>query len=265
MKEVLFSIGPFEVYGYGFMIAVGVLAAYFTAEYRAKKQGLPYEHVFSVMIWCVAGGFAASKILFWITEWKSVISDPGFLLDTLGDGFVVYGGILGGILTGYLYGRIKKLDFMKFFDLIMPSVALAQGFGRIGCLLAGCCYGKETEGYFSITFQNSGFAPNHVPLVPVQIYSSILDFLHFAVLILIAKKKKADGQVAACYLIFYSIGRFVLEFFRGDTERGSVGILSTSQFIGIFACAAGILILFRISSGRHRAYFQDDGIDLKDK
>ena len=67
--------------------------------------------------------------------------------------------------------------------------------------------------------------------------------------------------MAACYLIFYSIGRFVLEFFRGDTERGSVGILSTSQFIGIFACAAGILILLGVSAGRNRAYFQDDGID----
>ena len=124
-----------------------------------------------------------------------------------------------------LYCYIKKTDFWKYFDLVMPSVALAQGFGRIGCLLAGCCYGRETNSIFSITFQNSDFAPNHVALIPTQIYSSVLDFLHFVILLYIARDKKKDGQVAACYLIFYSIGRFVLEFFRGDLIRGSVGML----------------------------------------
>lgn len=124
----------------------------------------------------------------------------------------------------------------------MPSVALAQGFGRIGCLLAGCCYGRETNSIFSITFQNSDFAPNHVALIPTQIYSSVLDFLHFGILLYIARHKKG-WTGGACYLIFYSIGRFVLEFFRGDLIRGSVGMLSTSQFISLFILVAGILIL----------------------
>lgn len=125
----------------------------------------------------------------------------------------------------------------------MPSVALAQGFGRIRCLLAGCCYGKETDSIFAITFHESEFAPNNVPLIPTEIYSSVLDFAHFALLLFIASRKKKDGQVAACYLIFYSIGRFILEFFRGDLIRGSVGVLSTSQFISLFTGAAGIIIL----------------------
>ena len=142
-----------------------------------------------------------------------------------------------------MYCWIKKADFWKYFDLVMPSVALAQGFGRIGCFLAGCCYGRETDSIISVTFQNSDFAPNHVALIPTQLYSSILDFLHFGILLYIARRKKADGQVAAFYLIFYSIGRFVLEFFRGDLIRGSVGSLSTSQFISLFILAAGIAIL----------------------
>ena len=101
----------------------------------------------------------------------------------------------------------------------------------------------ETSCKFSITFQNSDFAPNHVALIPTQIYSSILDFLHCIVLCMIAKKVKKDKIVSGCYLIFYSIGRFVLEFFRGDLIRGSVGVLSTSQFISIFICAAGIALV----------------------
>ena len=157
---------------------------------------------------------------------------------------MVYGGIIGGILSGWIYCRVKKLKFLSYFDLMMPSIALAQGFGRIGCFLAGCCYGKETSGPLSVTFTNSDFAPNNVALIPTQIYSSILDFGHFFLLLYIARHKKADGQVAACYLIFYSICRFVLEFLRGDLERGSVGNLSTSQFISIFTVLAGILTWF---------------------
>lgn len=243
MKNELFTIGPFTVYGYGLMIAVGVFSAWLVTDYRAKKQRMDRDHVFSLIIWCLLGGIVCSKLLFWITEWKTILNDPRYLMDTLADGFVVYGGIIGGILAGCLYCFCKKINFWKYFDLMMPSVALAQGFGRIGCLLAGCCYGRETNSVLAITFQNSDFAPNHVALIPTQIYSSMLDFAHFFVLLYISRHKKKDGQVAACYLIFYSIGRFVLEFFRGDLIRGSVGGLSTSQFISLFILAAGLAII----------------------
>lgn len=238
MKNELLHIGPLTVYGYGFMIAMGVLAAWFVAEQRARKLHLAYEHVFYLVVWCAIGGFASAKILFWITNWKEFLQNPGEIIGS--EGFVVYGGIIGGILVGWLYCRIKKLKFLTYFDLMMPSIALAQGFGRIGCLLAGCCYGKETSGPLAITFTDSAFAPNNVPLIPTQIYSSILDFAHFFLLLYVAKHKKADGQVAGCYLICYSIGRFVIEMFRGDIERGNVGIFSTSQFISIFILIIGI-------------------------
>ena len=126
---------------------------------------------------------------------------------------------------------------------MMPSVALAQGFGRIGCFLAGCCYGKETESAIGIVFHDSAYAPNDVSLLPTQLISSGLNFLHFFLLIWLTKKKKGDGQIAGLYLVLYSVGRFILEFFRGDLIRGSVGELSTSQFIAIFVCLAGILLI----------------------
>lgn len=250
MKNELLSIGPFTVYGYGLMIAIGIVAGCLTAEYRAGKQKLDSEQIFPMILWCLVGGFFCAKLLFWITEWKSIVQDPKFIMETLSSGFVVFGGIIGGILTGLLYCRIRKLVFFKYADVILPSVALAQGFGRIGCFLAGCCYGKETESIFSVIFQNSEYAPNHVALIPTQLYSSGLDFLHFFLLLLIARNKKEDGQVTACYLIFYSIGRFVIEFFRGDIIRGSVGILSTSQFISIFTGIAGIVLLTLIRKKR---------------
>ncbi len=246
MKNELLKIGPFTVYGYGLMIALGVVAAYMAAEYRAKKKNMPYEIIPSLTIWCLVGGILGAKLLYFITQIKEIIADPKLLL-VVSDGFVVYGGIIGGILTGYLFTKRNHLNFLQFFDLVMPSIALAQGFGRLGCFLAGCCYGRETTSPFGIVFKHSEYAPNGIHLVPTQLISSGLNFLNFFVLILLAKRVKSDGKIAGFYLVFYSIGRFVLEFFRGDLERGNIGSLSTSQFISIFLFIIGcffILIRF---------------------
>lgn len=141
------------------------------------------------------------------------------------------------------------MPFLKYFDLVMPSVALAQGFGRIGCFLAGCCYGRETDSALGIVFHNSSYAPNDVKLLPTQLISSGLDFLLCAVLILLDRKKKGDGQIAGAYLVLYSIGRFILEFYRGDLIRGNVGALTTSQFIAIFVAMAGV-VMIAVRNGR---------------
>lgn len=253
MRSVLFKIGPLEVYGYGLMLAIGVLAGYFCTVYRGQKQGLSVEQCFSFVFWCVIPGFIGAKLLFWITEWQDFIRYPGTYLKSFSDGFVIYGGILGGILGAYIFCRLNRLSFLAMADLGLPSAALGQGFGRIGCLLAGCCYGKPASFPPSITFHDSDFAPSGIPLIPTQIYSSLLDFLHFFILLYIARHKRADGEVAAWYLILYSSGRFILEFFRGDIERGSVGPLSTSQFIALFTLAAGIGLFVWLHSRRPRS------------
>ena len=237
-----FHIGPITIHGYGLMIAIGIIAALLLADYRGKKKGLDTDFIFDLGIICAIGGFLGARILFCIVEFKSMIADPKMFLDVT-SGLVVYGGIIGGILTGYLVCKWKKKHFMSYFDLVMPSIALAQGFGRIGCFLAGCCYGRETTSKFGIVFQNSQFAPNHVALIPTQLMSSAFDFILAGVLVWYAREQREDGKVAGLYVIFYSIGRFLIEFLRND-ERGSVGALSTSQFIAIFLLLLGIVLFW---------------------
>lgn len=248
MKNDLLTIGNFTIHGYGLMIGLGIIAAYLVSEYRAKKRGLDSDLLLSIALWVVLPGLICAKLLYYITVFDDILKNPKLLFDLAG-GYVVYGGIIGGILGGYLFCRIRKVPFWTYFDLVIPSVALAQAFGRIGCLLAGCCYGLKTEGPFSIVFTESNFAPNGVPLLPTQTISSGLNFIHFLILLWFSGRAKAEGQVSSLYIILYSAGRFVLEFFRGDLERGSVGTLSTSQFISIFAFIAGI-VLFAICTVR---------------
>lgn len=260
----LLQIGPFTVYGYGLMIAIGVIVAYTVGEYRAKKQGLSPDELFWITISCLVGGVLGAKLLFYIVEIKSIIENPKLLLD-ITHGFVVYGGIIGGIGVGYLFCRIRKLEFLKYFDLVMPSIAIAQGFGRVGCMFAGCCYGRETDSWFHVIYQTSEFAPNDVALIPTQMIMAILNFAHFFILAFLAKKVlKYSGQVAGFYLVFYSIGRFFLEYLRND-PRGSVNLLSTSQFISLFILAAGVgTILFCGYLGKKRVVAVDKQLEQND-
>ncbi len=240
------TIGPITIYGYGVMSAIGILAAYFMIESRAKKKGLDYEQVFGLVIACVVSGYLGAKLLYLITILPEILSDPKNILQHISGGWVVYGGILGGILGGYLYLGWKKLPRWPFFDTALAGVALGQAFGRIGCFFAGCCYGAETESFLGITFTHSHYAPNGVSLLPTQLISSGLDFILCAFLVWYDnKKQKNAGETTALYLICYSLGRFILEFFRGDLARGAVGVLSTSQFIGLFTFAAGVIIYIK--------------------
>ncbi|MCR4672905.1 MAG: prolipoprotein diacylglyceryl transferase [Lachnospiraceae bacterium] len=251
MYNDLFSIGPFTIHGYGLMIAIGIISAYFTAEHLAKKNGLDPEMMFGLAISVVAAGFAGSKLLYIITVIPEIIKDPSYIKNVT-SGWVVYGSLIGGIIALFIYCRVRKINPVAYMDVTLPAVALGQGFGRIGCFLAGCCYGMETDSSFCVIFSHSDYAPNGVPLFPSQLVSSALNFLNFAVLFLILKKKPKTGVTSACYLLFYSIGRFCIEFFRGDLERGSVGIFSTSQFIAIWTAVFSV-ILFIFSNRKKGA------------
>ena len=240
MHNDLLKIGPVTIHGYGLMIAIGSLVALWAGIRLAKRKGLNPDALYTITALSLIGGFACAKVLFIIVDWKTFIADP---LTTLGsDGFVIYGGIIGAIFIDGLYCKIKKLSFWDYFDIVLPAVAIAQGFGRIGCFLAGCCYGLEMDTPISIVFHDSDFAPNGVPLLPTQLMSSAGCFIMAAILIIYyIRKDRKPGTTGALYLIIYSIGRAIIEFFRND-HRGAIGPLSTSQFISIFILIAGIVI-----------------------
>jgi phosphatidylglycerol:prolipoprotein diacylglycerol transferase len=242
MYNNLLTIGKFTIHGYGLMIGIGIICAYLLGERRAKTAGLDPDRIFSITIWAAVGGMLGAKILYLLTNFSAFLANPKDYLFGSSAGFVVYGGIIGGIFSGWLCTRIYRLPFWRYFDVVMPCIALAQGFGRIGCLLAGCCYGMEWHGPLAITFTHSDFAPNGIPLFPTEPVNSALDFLHCFVLIRASRYLRTPGQTGALYLMLYAAGRFVMEFFRGDTIRGFVGPLSTSQFISIFIFAAGALL-----------------------
>ena len=251
MKKDLFYIDRFGVHGYGLMIGIGFILALFLGEYRAKKKGMKEEAIIDLAIIAAVGGFLGAKILYIIVSFKEFLQNPLAVIGS--EGFVVYGGIISGVLCCMLYCKVKKLKFLDYFDIVMPEVALAQAFGRIGCFLAGCCYGRETTSRFGVVFPEGGLAPAGVKLIPTQLISSAGDFLIMIVLLLYYRKNKKDGtpgNVGFLYMLLYGVGRFLVEFLRND-NRGGAWMFSTSQWISMVIVAGGI-VLYLVNKKRHK-------------
>ena len=265
MHPVFFQWGNIVGYSYGLMIGLGALLAIFVSEWRAKRRGLDGELVFSAAVWGLFAGLLGAKLTFIVSNIKYLSTDPGYVLGT--DGFTVYGGVVLGILVGGLIVRRKKVDVPLYLDLVIPQIALAQGFGRIGCFLAGCCYGKPTDSALGVVFPEEAIAPAGIPLIPTQLLSAIGDFLIFAILILVSNfatdylQLKPTGKksflqppsISGLYLILYGIGRFAIEFLRADPRKTALG-LTSNQFVSIVFVLFGIaLIVYSVKRAKKRA------------
>ena len=250
MQIDLFKIGPLTVHGYGAMIALGIFISYLIVMHQTKVKGYDENHVFNIVIISIITGILGSKIFYVLLNIKELIKDPVSVIGS--EGFVVYGGIIIGTLCGYLYCRLKNLDFMRHASLILSVVPLCQCFGRIGCFMAGCCYGKETSSSLCVVFPENSMAPAGVPLIPTQLMSSLGNFIIFCIVFNIFKTCKYEKYTVPIYLCLYSIGRFMIEFLRGDEGRGWVMGLSTSQFISIFILIVGIVLYIRVMSEQDR-------------
>ena len=242
-------IGSLDIPTFGLMMMLGMLAAF--ALIYANRKRIPYseDDLVTMALYAIIGGFIGSKLLYWIVEFDRILADPHFLLETLTAGFVFYGALILGSLSVWFFTRRKKQCFFAYADLVMPAFILAQGFGRIGCFCAGCCYGAPTASALGVVYPAGSAAPAGIALLPTQLFESAFCFLFAAVLTVLLRKQKRYGLTTGVYLVGYGMWRFVIEFFRSD-DRGSVGALSTSQFIGIFIILAGIALLLLVRAGK---------------
>jgi len=235
---------------YGMLAFAGIVVAIcFAVFYFSKYHDIEKEDIFDTSMFGIIGIGIGAKLLYIITilpdliknfsilDWKTLI--PRLLQG----GFVFYGGLIGGIIGIYIYSRLFKISFKKLCMILIPVVPIFHSIGRIGCLLAGCCHGREYNGFGSITFYNTNLAPTGVPLFPMQIVESVCNLIIFAIILLTYKKFKGTYKTIGLYFVLYSIIRFMLEFYRGDAVRGII-ILSTSQWISIGLFIVGIFIYF---------------------
>lgn len=239
-------IGPIPLRLYGLMIGLGFILGIFLAARQAKKEGINPDRVLDLGVYVLLTAIVGSRALFVLTDLREFAAKPLEAFALWKGGLVFYGGLLAAVPVGIWYLRKHKLPVWKTADIMAPSIALGQAFGRLGCFSAGCCYGAPSHGWFSVIFSDQhSLAPLGVPLFPTQLTESFGAFLIFVALMLFRRYKKYDGQLFWLYVLLYAVLRFIVEFFRGDAIRGLYfgNAISTSQIIAIsLFILAGIMI-----------------------
>jgi len=251
MRSTLFAIGSLPIQSYGIMVAIGFLLAVYVAIRRAKKRDIPSQFIFNLSLYVLISGFVGARIFNILQHIRSYDSLSDALRIWEG-GLTYYGGFVFASLVGFLYLRSKKLPIVEVLDVIAPSLALVEGIGRIGCFLAGCCYGKPTDLPCGVTFPENSLTrilTDSQKVHPTQLYSTVILFGIFIILIVLQRFMKFSGQLFLSYLIMYSIYRFSVDFFRYYSPEEHIGILVSSQatslVIGLIALIIMIVKIFR--------------------
>ena len=257
MHPILIDLGFFQVPAYGVLLATAVIVALWTVRRRGDNAGMDGARLVDFGLWLVIWALLGAKLLLVLVELPRYLANPGEILGTVRAGGVFLGGFLAAITAAVVLLRRYKLPALPTFDVIAPSLSLGQAIGRIGCLMAGCCWGSSCSLPWAITYTNPIAAENlgtplHAPLHPFPVYSSLFNFGLYLVLAALYKRRPAPGRVFATYLVLYGIGRFLLESTRGDAARGFVlgGALSTSQLISLGLIITGSGLHLWVS--RHR-------------
>jgi phosphatidylglycerol:prolipoprotein diacylglycerol transferase len=258
MHPTLLDLGFYALPTYGVLLATAVLVALWTIKIRAEGAGMDAARVVDFALWLVIWALLGAKIMLVVVEWRRYLADPAQLLGLARAGGVFLGGFLAAVIAGFVMLKRYKLHALPTFDVIVPSLALGQAIGRLGCFFAGCCWGRSCDLPWAITYTdptahaNLG-TPLHMAVHPTPLYAAAFNFALFGLLVWIYRQRPAPGRVFACYLVVYGCGRFLLELTRGDEARGLYfdGMLSTSQLISAGMVVLGIA-LYRWAGRRAR-------------
>ena len=239
----------------GMLVAGGVIVL-LSSRFSVKRDDALYSYLYAILV--MIAGAKIMYIIVNIPQLPQMIEEYGFMALMQG-GFVVYGGLLGAFLGVAIYGWQFKMDPKPLYSTLIVGVPLAQAFGRVGCFMAGCCYGRIHIGKFCVVMQGA-------PRFPVQLMASGLDLLLFFILLGSVFINRARHYQFSLYLIGYGIIRFICEFFRGDRERGFIGPLSVSQWFSIaFVCVGIILFVIRFKKVEQPSLLKAENLDMKEE
>lgn len=254
MNPILIHIyGPLSIHIYGLCIAIGGLISFFMLSRDKKMQNLASEQTMITILQVILiSGFLGGRILEMASQ-PEPMNDSLFLFKFWKPGLSVLGAILSAASTLTIYLYYKNIPLLSLLDRISLYTPLAQSFGRLGCFLAGCCYGLPTTSRFSIIYTHpNNLAPLNCALQPSQLYSaSLLLIIFLCLYFIIQNYTKKPGQLLFSYLFAIGIERFVVDFTRGDKIfMKQLPIFSFHQWIALAICCLALLSIFFISKRR---------------
>lgn len=238
------------IYSYGFMILTGVVLGFLYCLWRGKKLGLTLDKTSELFIWAFIAVFVGGKFFFYLEDPGTYLKNPSEMFKDLGGGFVFYGSFLFAVPTFIWFFKRNNLPVLETFDIVAVAGTLVHGFGKLGCFMAGCCFGQVCHPSHGVVFTHpkSAAEPLGQPLYPVQLYDAAMILGITVLLMALHNRKQFHGQLILLYALIYGVGRSITEEFRGDEARGFLfdGLLSHSQFIAIIVLAVGGYIYWKL-------------------
>ncbi|MCX5906180.1 MAG: prolipoprotein diacylglyceryl transferase [Deltaproteobacteria bacterium] len=246
MVPILVKFADFTLHTYGVLLAVGFLLAVLWAAREARREGVDPNLILDMAFYLLLAALVGSRVFYVLSNYHEFRDNPVAMVKFWQGGLVFFGGFLCAVVVGTWYVRKHRLNFQQMADILVPSIALGQAIGRLGCFAAGCCYGLPTNLPWAITFRNeNSLAPLGIPLHPTQLYESGATFIIFIVLMAMRKSRRFQGKILWYYILFYSTIRFIIEFYRADPRGWFVPeVLSTSQAIAIPLVVLAVFMLW---------------------
>lgn len=253
MHPKLIELGPLTVYSYGLLLALSYLAGLQMAVHRAKSRGVDPGRMMDLGIYIIVSALVGAKLLLVVIDFDYFLRNPADLFSIVRSGGVFYGGLILATAVGIWYVRRHHMPIWPVCDAIAPGIALGHVIGRMGCFLAGCCYGRPTDVAWAVTFTDPLAAslvgtPLGVALHPTQLYEAAAELVVLIGLLGLERRGRPfPGRTFFGYLLVYAASRFVIEFFRGDPRGTVVAGLSTSQFISLLLVPLSAVMLYVLS------------------
>ena len=223
----LFRIGSLTVHSYGLMIALAILVAAMAIYREAPREKLNPDHILEAVIVASVSGLIGSRILYLVLNWDYYSGRPLSVIFTQFEGLSFYGAMFGGAIAILFWSIWRKINYLKMADLLAPYLALGYAFGRVGCFLNGCCYGKEATVPWALPINMADPVLRH----PVQLYAALGGVIIFVLLKLLRPKRPFVGVILVALFALYGILRFIVEFFR-HVDIVWIG-LSTAQLFSL--------------------------------
>jgi phosphatidylglycerol:prolipoprotein diacylglycerol transferase len=255
MHPILLKLGPITIFTYGFMLAVAFLSAIYVAGREAQRLGIPKGQFYDLCFYIILAALVGSRLLFVILEPGAFLSHPLKIFALWEGGLDFQGGLFLALIVAFYYIHRRGWAWRPTLDALALGAPLGQFFGRIGCFMAGCCYGTPSHVPWAVVFTDpTSLCPlRGVPLHPSQLYESFLALGVFGLLYWFRTRKSYSGQLILLYLCLAGLVRFVVEFFRNPLDyRGPTffGWMPLTQLIALalFLVCGGLLLFWSFKS-----------------
>ena len=261
MHPVLFSLGPFTVRFYGVMYVLALLASIYLLRVEARRRGLPQERMVDVAFYAFLGGLVGGRLYYVVFKWGYYSAYPWKIFAIWEGGMAIHGGLIGGLIGGWLFARSSGLPFLTLCDMAAPAISLGHAFGRFGNFMNGDAHGyplrspdlpawlRHFPEWMGVIFPPTSIAGREfgpVPLHPVMLYEMVLNFLGFVLLWSLRQRPWPPGGLLGLYLVYYAVVRSFTSLFRADDLY--LGPLRLPHAVSIIMVGVGMFLLLRSPS-----------------